>query len=231
VPDEARPRTIDAPQAGRQYPRSGRVSAALVVGAVAVLAAAVAALWSTRRSWPSELPIVQLVPFGGLLLVMGLLAARTRLMLHDLRRLTESLHARLDAFRTLDESLQDTRGSLHALGEKAAAIDGMVRVVEQLRHDLLDLRNQVATMRDDVATIKQTALPPGTQPVDARSLADAISGVRDDVAALERRLRESVARIRYDIEDDKMLLVDLLGGNRPTPGSGTGNEMDGSLER
>jgi len=35
--------------------------------------------------------------------------------------------------------------------------------------------------------------------------------IRRDMALLEERLGESVARARYDIEDNKLLLVDLLG--------------------
>jgi hypothetical protein len=35
--------------------------------------------------------------------------------------------------------------------------------------------------------------------------------IRRDMALLEERLAESVARVRYDIEDNTLLLVDLLG--------------------
>ena len=39
----------------------------------------------------------------------------------------------------------------------------------------------------------------------------ASAALRRDLALLEERLAESVARVRYDIEDGKLLLVDLLG--------------------
>jgi len=39
----------------------------------------------------------------------------------------------------------------------------------------------------------------------------ASEALRRDLALLEEHLAESVARVRYDIEDGKLLLVDLLG--------------------
>jgi len=274
--DEISLQNPPAPEAGGQHPRSGGGTAAPVMAAVAVLAAAAVVLWSTLRSWPVGPPIAQLLPFGGLLLVIGLLAVRTRLMLHELRRLSEAIGAQLvalrahddsrrgeqlDALGSLQASLQDTRretlntleasfrdarqetlrlleasleevrGSLRALRERSDAVVGVGREVEQLRRDVLALRAESAALRGDAETIKQGLPPPGTPPADARLLADATSGVRGDVAALEHRLRESVARIRHDIEDDKMLLVDLLGGHKSTPGPNTGNERDGFLGR
>ena len=104
---------------------------------------------------------------------------------------------------------------------------------EKMRQDVEALGRQVAAIKTAAASREPTKEPPAKPPLDRETLVEVTSRIREDMASLELLLRESTARIRYDIEDGNILLADLLGGPDGTPGPVAVNHarvMDGSDE-
>ena len=87
--------------------------------------------------------------------------------------------------------------------ESLARISKLESVLEELR--------RIAPPRPELHG-GHAAPPPETAPPEkVGTTGAAAEALRREVILLEERLAESVARVRYDIEDSKLLLVDLLG--------------------